>query len=184
MGEKKIKMLILAGIVVLGLVLVIGLWLRPKSKPGLEEVVVTGMGLPLELVGADGGLKRGEEKEIELILRAGEEAISGINMIMELDERYVTIKELTVNEGVFGSVFKNSIEGNGARVLLSAVNMKPSSELPKGDLKIATIKLVGKSKGKSYVVLLPETYATKVNVSDSGDNQMSLKLVNGEMLIE
>lgn len=181
MSENRVKILILAGVTVLVVGLWVGWWSQGMGRKQGEEVKTTS-GVPLELVGEE--LRKGEEVSWDLIMKTGEVPISGVSVALEVDERYVEIKEIAVNEETVGVTLKNEIGNGGKRLLMSGISMKPIDELPRGDVVLAKVKLVGKNSGKSYVVLLPETYATRASVTGEGDNQVGLNLVNKEVIVE
>lgn len=174
MDKRKVKLLGLTGIVIVAAVLAAGWWRGADEKGGLV----------LELAGGEGGVRIGEEREIGLVLRAGDELISGINLVMRVDQKYLEIREVEVNEQIFNSVLKDEVIDGGASLFISAVNMKRNEELPKGDLEVAKIKLAGKAKGRTRVELLPETYAVRYNPNNEADNRLELNLKNGEVTVE
>lgn len=167
-------------LIILGVVLGVGLLvfgLRSRKTVMKEETVVEKVdrGMVIDLVDNGDGLRKGEDQEFSLVIETGEKPVSGINIIMELDSQYVVFERVEVDESVFNTVMKSEIEGNGSRLLISAVNMKASGELPKGKLIVAKLRLKGVARGSSYLVLLPETYV----VGEAG--QLGLSLGKGEV---
>lgn len=180
MKDNKVKILVLT-VFLVGVLLVGRLvWIdnqRDGQSGGDLEV-------ELELRGVDTALGVGEEKDYEVVLKSGEELVSGLNMILEVDGRLVGIKEMKVNEEVFETVFKNEIEGGGSRVVVSMVSMGPTGELPKGEMVVGTLKLEGRDGGKSYVILLPGTGVARADLSGEDKNELNVNLVDKEIEIQ
>lgn len=96
----------------------------------------------------------GQSSEVNLFLDTGEISLSAVDISLTYDPNVLSVTEITPN---LTDVFTDSLinEKGSGTARLAAVSRKTTTELPSGNLRLATLVVTGAGLGQSSLTLSP-----------------------------